>query len=74
MSHGAGRSTSSKVFRRYLLFKINLHSNYSLPIGAAAIIVLFFFLKMPMPTQSLAEKLKRVDYVGMLFLLLEIGK
>ncbi|KAI8876845.1 MFS general substrate transporter [Backusella circina FSU 941] len=55
-------------FTDYVTWRWNFYIN--LPIGAAAIVVLFFFLKMPMPTQSLSEKLKRVDYVGTVIVLI----
>lgn len=37
---------------------------YSLPIGAVAMLVLFFFLRLPTPHGKLLDKLKRVDYAG----------
>lgn len=45
-----------------------MHGNnelrYSLPIGAVAMIILFFFLRLPTPQGKLIDKLKRVDYAG----------
>jgi hypothetical protein len=40
-----------------------------LPIGAVALFVLVFFLNLPTPTGGLKEKLKRIDYIGTLIVL-----
>ncbi|KAI7858692.1 major facilitator superfamily domain-containing protein [Circinella umbellata] len=36
----------------------------NLPIGAVALVILFFFLHLPTPKQNLKDKLKRIDYAG----------
>ncbi|CAG8841135.1 22191_t:CDS:1, partial [Racocetra persica] len=36
----------------------------NLPIGAITIAIVILFLKLPRPTGSLGEKLKRIDYLG----------
>ncbi|CAO3652070.1 unnamed protein product [Cunninghamella blakesleeana] len=42
----------------------------NLPIGGAAIILLFFFLDLPTQKSSLIAKLKRIDYLGTLIILI----
>lgn len=41
----------------------------SLPIGGVALVILVFFLRLPVPKQGLKEKFKRIDYVGNLLVL-----
>lgn len=40
-----------------------------MPIGAVALVVLVFFLHLPIPSGGLKEKLKRIDYIGTLIVL-----
>ena len=48
-----------------LITWIEQYVNYtSLPIGAVALVILFFFLHLPTPKQNLKDKLKRIDYAG----------
>ncbi|KAI8378397.1 major facilitator superfamily domain-containing protein [Blakeslea trispora] len=51
----------------YVSWRWNFYIN--LPIGAAAMAVLFVFLKLPTPHGKLSEKLKRVDYAGTVIVL-----
>lgn len=55
------------VHYKKLISKTRL--NCSLPIGAIALVVLIFFLKLPTPQDKFSEKLKRVDYAGTLIVL-----
>ncbi|KAI7869912.1 major facilitator superfamily domain-containing protein [Spinellus fusiger] len=42
----------------------------NLPIGAVAIVMLFVFLDLPTPKGNFKEKLKRIDYIGTLIVLI----
>ncbi|KAL0089330.1 major facilitator superfamily domain-containing protein [Phycomyces blakesleeanus] len=54
-------------FTEYVSWRWNFYIN--LPIGGAALAVLFFFLDLPVPKGKLIDKLKRVDYVGTVIVL-----
>jgi len=70
MLHGDGTFISSKQaksntrYRRELKFLL-----YCLTIGAVAVAVLLYFLRLPTPKSKLSEKLKRVDYIGTVIVL-----
>ncbi|KAI9351882.1 major facilitator superfamily domain-containing protein [Pilaira anomala] len=49
-------------FTDYVTWRWNFYIN--LPIGAIAMILLFVFLRMPVPKGNLKQKLKRIDYAG----------
>ncbi|CAO3636332.1 unnamed protein product [Mucor fragilis] len=51
----------------YVSWRWNFYIN--LPIGAVAMLVLFFFLRLPTPQGKLMDKLKRVDYAGTVIVL-----
>ncbi|KAF1796407.1 major facilitator superfamily domain-containing protein [Mucor lusitanicus] len=51
----------------YVSWRWNFYIN--LPIGAVAMLVLFFFLRLPTPHGKLMDKLKRVDYAGTVIVL-----
>ncbi|KAL7323511.1 hypothetical protein PS15p_211397 [Mucor circinelloides] len=51
----------------YVSWRWNFYIN--LPIGAVAMLVLFFFLRLPTPHGKLLDKLKRVDYAGTVIVL-----
>lgn len=61
---GDGIFISSKIIKTHTLTMKYLHLIHSLPIGAIALVVLFFFLRLPVPKSKFSEKLKRVDYAG----------
>lgn len=54
-------------FTDYVTWRWNFYIN--LPIGAVALVVLVFFLHLPIPSGGLKEKLKRIDYIGTLIVL-----
>ncbi|KAI9272045.1 major facilitator superfamily domain-containing protein [Helicostylum pulchrum] len=54
-------------FTDYVTWRWNFYIN--LPIGAVAMVLLFVFLKMPVPQGNLKEKLKRIDYLGAVIVL-----
>lgn len=54
-------------FTDYVTWRWNFYIN--LPIGAIAIPILLYYLKLPTPQGKLSEKLKRVDYVGTVIVL-----
>ncbi|CEP16105.1 hypothetical protein [Parasitella parasitica] len=51
----------------YVSWRWNFYIN--LPIGAVAMIILIFFLRLPTPQGKLSDKLKRVDYAGTVIVL-----
>jgi Major Facilitator Superfamily len=75
MSLGDGTSISSmycngKSIRLYSTSNVSLTNVCrSLPLGAVAMAIIFFFLDSPIPKGTIKEKLKRVDYVGTLIVL-----
>ncbi|KAG1492130.1 hypothetical protein G6F52_013383 [Rhizopus delemar] len=54
-------------FTDYVTWRWNFYIN--LPIGAVAVAVLLYFLRLPTPKSKLSEKLKRVDYIGTVIVL-----
>ncbi|CAO3652074.1 unnamed protein product [Cunninghamella blakesleeana] len=60
--HGCGVLTDNTTWR--WCFYINL------PIGGIATLLLFFFLDLPTQKSSLIDKLKRIDYLGTLVILI----
>lgn len=70
MLHGDGTFISSKQAKSNTRYKRELKFLlYSLPIGAVAVAVLLYFLRLPTPKSKLSEKLKRVDYIGTVIVL-----
>ncbi|ORE10645.1 MFS general substrate transporter [Rhizopus microsporus var. microsporus] len=49
-------------FTDYVTWRWNFYIN--LPIGAVAMVMIFFFLHLPMPKEGFIAKLKRIDFVG----------
>ncbi|CEI89578.1 hypothetical protein RMCBS344292_03930 [Rhizopus microsporus] len=49
-------------FTDYVTWRWNFYIN--LPIGAVAMVMIFFFLYLPMPKEGFIAKLKRIDFVG----------
>ncbi|KAI8979392.1 major facilitator superfamily domain-containing protein [Mycotypha africana] len=54
-------------FTDYVTWRWNFYIN--LPIGAVALAVILFCLKLPVPKGSLRSKLKRIDYIGTILVL-----
>ncbi|RCH90859.1 hypothetical protein CU097_011261 [Rhizopus azygosporus] len=54
-------------FTDYVTWRWNFYIN--LPIGAVAVAILLYFLRLPTPKDKLSEKLKRVDYTGTVIVL-----
>ncbi|CAM0141945.1 hypothetical protein VKS41_004353 [Umbelopsis sp. WA50703] len=54
-------------FTDHVTWRWNFYIN--LPIGAAAMAIIFFFCHSPAPEGTVKEKLKRVDYLGTLLVL-----
>ncbi|KAI8367779.1 major facilitator superfamily domain-containing protein [Blakeslea trispora] len=54
-------------FTDYVTWRWNFYIN--LPIGAVALVILFFYLHMPVPKGDFKDKLKRIDYAGTLTVL-----
>ncbi|KAI8884005.1 MFS general substrate transporter [Backusella circina FSU 941] len=54
-------------FTDYVTWRWNFYIN--LPIGAIALVILVFFLRIPTPEGKLSEKLKKVDYAGTVIVL-----
>ncbi|CEG62906.1 hypothetical protein RMATCC62417_00146 [Rhizopus microsporus] len=49
-------------FTDYVTWRWNFYIN--LPIGAVAMVMIFFFLHLPIPKEGFIAKLKRIDFVG----------
>ncbi|KAG2214383.1 hypothetical protein INT47_000939 [Mucor saturninus] len=54
-------------FTDYVTWRWNFYIN--LPIGAVAMVLLFFYLRLPSPTGGLKEKIKRIDFMGTIIVL-----
>ncbi|KAH8548040.1 major facilitator superfamily domain-containing protein [Umbelopsis sp. PMI_123] len=54
-------------FTDHVTWRWNFYIN--LPIGAIAMAIIFFFLDSPIPSGTIKEKLKRVDYIGTMIVL-----
>ncbi|KAI9255508.1 major facilitator superfamily domain-containing protein [Sporodiniella umbellata] len=54
-------------FTDYVTWRWNFYIN--LPIGAIAVPILLYYLRLPTPHGKLSEKLKRVDYLGTVIVL-----
>ncbi|KAI9480904.1 MAG: major facilitator superfamily domain-containing protein [Benjaminiella poitrasii] len=55
-------------FTDYVTWRWNFYIN--LPIGGIAVIILVIFLRLPVPKGDLKQKLKRIDYLGTILVLL----